>query len=103
MVLIVMTTVPNAVEADSLAAGIVAKGLAACVQILPQMKSIYLWEGSVQTDSEQLLLIKTLQKNFDGLSNFIEANHSYAVPEIIAIDAEQVSGQYLAWMNDSIG
>lgn len=98
--LIVLTTTPNTDEAERLARFIVEARLAACVQILPQMKSVYFWEGKVQTESEHLLLIKTLDEMFDELSAFIREHHSYDVPEIVAIDAEKVSGDYLKWMRD---
>jgi len=69
--LIVLTTTPNADEAASLARGIVEAKLAACVQILPKMTSVYFWEGKVQSEPEHLLLIKTLEEKFDALSEFI--------------------------------
>ena len=100
--LIVLTTTPNIVEAEALAERIVAARLAACVQILPPMTSVYVWEGKLQKESEHLLLIKTLPDKFDELEEFITANHSYDVPEIVAIDAEKVSGPYLAWMKENV-
>jgi periplasmic divalent cation tolerance protein len=96
--LIVFTTTPNFEEAESLAEKIVAEKLAACVQILPQMKSIYFWEGAIQKESEQLLLIKTLEEKYDALEKFILANHEYEVPEISAVKAERVSDRYLGWI-----
>ena len=96
--LIVFTTTPNTEEAESLARKIVEAKLAACVQVLPQMKSFYFWENEIQTDSEHLLLIKTLEEKFDELEKFIKANHSYDVPEIVAVSSEKVSGDYLDWM-----
>jgi len=98
--LIVLTTTPNADEAASLARGIVEAKLAACVQILPKMTSVYFWEGKVQSEPEHLLLIKTLEEKFDELSDFIRKNHSYDVPEIVALRAEDVSAGYLEWMAD---
>ncbi len=98
--LIVLVTTPNEAEAEALAARIVEARLAACVQILPRMTSVYVWEGKLQKDAEHLLLIKTLPDKYDELEAFIIANHSYEVPEIVAIDAERVSGPYLAWMNE---
>lgn len=96
--LVVLTTVPDEAEAEKLARSIIEEKLAACVQILPAMTSVYFWEGKVQTEREHLLLIKTLEEEFDELSDFIRANHSYDVPEIVAIEAEKVSEQYLEWM-----
>ena len=99
--LIVLTTIPSTEEAEALAAKIVEARLAACVQILPQMKSVYVWEGKLRREGEHLLFIKTLPEKFDELSAFITANHSYDVPEIVAIDAERVSEPYLRWVVES--
>ena len=96
--LIVLTTTPTDSEADILAAMIVDARLAACVQILPQIKSVYIWEGKHQWGSEHILMIKTLPEKFDELVAFITANHSYKVPEIVAISADKVSEPYLDWM-----
>ena len=98
--LIVLTSVSNSDDATALAEIIVRAKLAACVQILPQMTSVYVWQGEVQKEPEHLLLIKTLAEKFDELRAFIIANHSYEIPEIVAIDAEKVSGPYLKWMNE---
>jgi len=96
--LIVLTTTASADEAASLAEKIVSAKLAACVQILPQMTSVYSWEGEVRRESEHLMLIKTLPEKYDELELFIKANHSYGVPEIAAVSAERASEQYLEWM-----
>jgi len=98
--LVVITTTPNLTEAESLAEKIVAEKLAACVQILPEMKSFYFWEGKIQKEPEHLLLIKTLPEKFDALEKFILENHSYDVPELVALPAEKVSESYLGWMKD---
>ncbi len=100
--LVILTTTPNIEEAENLAQKIVESKLAACVQILPQMKSVYFWDGKIQTDTEHLLLIKTLDEKFDELEQFIQANHSYDTPEIVALSAEKVSASYLNWMNDCL-
>ena len=100
--LVVLTTTPNAEEAGRLARSIVDARLAACVQLVPQMTSIYFWEGKLETEQEHLLLIKTLEAKYDELCEFIRANHSYGVPEIIAIEAAKVSEDYLNWMRDYI-
>ena len=98
--LIVLTTTPNEKEAESLAKKIIGEKLAACVQVLPPMKSFYFWEGAVQTEAEHLLLIKTLAEKYVALETFIQAHHSYNVPEIVAFRAENVSAKYLSWMRD---
>lgn len=100
--LIIITTTATIEEAEALAEKIVDAKLAACVQVMPQMTSVYFWQGKVQKEAEYLLLIKTLPEKFDDLEQFITANHSYTVPEIVAIGVDKVSGPYLAWMKDVI-
>ena len=100
--LIVLTTTPTEEEAERLARKIVEARLAACVQVWPRMKSFYFWENSIQADGENLLLIKTLPEKFDELKDFIQTNHSYSVPEIVAVRAEKVSESYLKWLTEYI-
>ena len=99
-VIVVLTTAPNIEESETLARKIIESKLAACVQVLPPMKSFYAWENTIQVDSEHLLLIKTLSVKFSELKEFIQANHSYDVPEIIALKASDVAENYLAWMKN---
>jgi periplasmic divalent cation tolerance protein len=98
--IVVLTTVANTEEAETLARKIVEAKLAACVQVLPPMKSVYFWEDKIQTDSEHLLLIKTLAEKFDELEKFIQTNHSYDVPEIVALAADRVSESYFGWISN---
>lgn len=98
--IIVLTTVAETKEAEDLARKIIESKLAACVQILPPMKSVYSWENEIRTDSEQLLLIKTLDEKFNELKAFIQTNHSYDTPEIIALEASAVAESYLDWMTN---
>lgn len=100
--LVVFTTTPNKAEAETLARKLVEQKLAACVQVVPRIMSFYRWEGEVQKDEEYLLLIKTLPEKFSDLEAFIKANHSYSVPEIAAVNVEDVSKEYLEWLNASI-
>ncbi len=95
---VVLTTTPNVEEAETLARKIIAEKLAACVQILPAMKSVYFWKDAVQSNEENLLLIKTLPEKFADLEKFIQSNHSYDTPEIVALRAAEVSESYLGWM-----
>ena len=98
--IVVLTTAANDAEAESLARKIVEAKLAACVQILPKMKSVYFWENAIQVDSEHLLLIKTLREKFDELSKFIQTNHSYETPEIIVLEASAVAENYLNYLKN---
>ncbi len=98
--LIVFTTAPNSDEAERLAGAMVENKLAACVQILPGMTSFYFWDDEVRREPEHLLLIKTLRSKYRELEEFIRENHSYDVPEIVAVQASEISGTYLGWMAD---
>ncbi len=97
---VVLTTVPTEEQAVTLARKIIESKLAACVQVLPPMKSFYWWENDVQVDSEHLLLIKTLADKYDELEKFIQTNHSYDVPEIVAFKASDAAENYLDWMKN---
>ncbi len=100
--LIVLTTVSNSADGEALAERIVQAKLAACVQILPQMTSVYFWEGKIQKEPEHLLLMKTLPEKYDELEAFIKVNHSYEVPEIVAVRSERVSEDYLGWVKECL-
>ena len=95
---LVLCTVPDEATAQNLAKGLVDARLAACVNAIPGLTSFYRWEGKVEIDSEVQLLIKTRRARFDELAAWIEANHPYDVPEIVALATEQVSDNYLAWV-----
>jgi periplasmic divalent cation tolerance protein len=99
--LIVFTTTLST-EAEKLAKAIIESRLAACVQIIPMITSIYVWECNIHKENESLLLIKTLPENYDALEAYINANHTYDVPEIVAVDAERVSESYLGWLSSVI-
>jgi periplasmic divalent cation tolerance protein len=96
--LIVFTTTPSLEEAETLARQLVDSKLSACVQVVPQITSFYSWEGKTQKGEEWLLLIKTADEKYAELEAFIEANHSYDVPEIAAVKVEKVSAKYEKWL-----
>lgn len=100
--LIVLTTTPTTEEAESLAEKLVKEKLAGCVQILPQMRSVYYWQGEVKKDAECLLLVKTLPEKYEAVEAFIRNNHSYSVPEIVAIRSEKIFDGYLDWLKGCI-
>ncbi|NNF00131.1 MAG: divalent-cation tolerance protein CutA [Pyrinomonadaceae bacterium] len=99
---IVFTTVSDLAEGESLAEKIVTEKVAACVQILPKMTSVYVWKGELKNEPEHLLLIKTLENNYDELEELIKENHSYDVPEIIAVESEEVADGYFKWMSSRL-
>ena len=77
--------------------GLLKERLAACVNVVPGLKSFYRWQGKIETDTEIQLLIKTFSERFDELSTWISNNHPYEVPEIVALPAQRVGKAYLAW------
>jgi periplasmic divalent cation tolerance protein len=95
--LLVLCTVPDEATAQKLAKGLVEERLAACVNAIPGLTSVYRWQGNIEIDTEVQLLIKTRRARFDELAAWIKANHPYDVPEIVAVAAERVSDGYLAW------
>jgi len=96
--IIVLSTCDSAELAGKLARILVGKKLAACVNILPGVRSIYRWKGEVEDAGEWLLLIKSRRDLFDRLRREIEKEHSYAVPEIIALPVIAGSENYLQWL-----
>ena len=94
----VLMTAPDKNEADRIAEMLVEQNLAACVQVLTGMESVYRWQGKVQRDQEVLLLAKTIRGRFDDLQSKVSAMHSYETPEIIALPVTAGSEPYLRWV-----
>ena len=99
---LVLSTCGSIDEARKLARALVEKQLAACVNIVPQIESVYCWEGKVETSTEYLLLIKTTAGAFDELRDILTELHSYDLPECIEIAIEDGSAAYLAWIGESV-
>lgn len=99
--IVVFITSANQDEAVMIARLLVTEKLAACVQILPKIISIYNWQNEIVEDKEILLLVKTVEENFTELERVVRANHSYEIPEIVAVPAEQISAPYLAWLREN--
>lgn len=95
---LVLCTCPSAQSAHELAGALVESRLAACVNILPGVTSVYGWEDRVESAEEHLLLIKTVAEQYESLETFIEQRHPYEVPEIIAVPIERGSKRYLDWL-----
>jgi len=88
-------------EATRIAETLVDSRLAACVQVLSEMQSIYLWKGKVESAREVLMIAKTTSANFEGLQSHVRALHSYEIPEIIAFPIVAASEDYLEWLTSS--
>ena len=97
----IMTTCPDMPAAEKIADALVDKSLAACVQIIPAIKSVFRWQGQVDHASESLLLAKTVAANYPEIEDLINSIHSYEVPEIIAVPVTTGSRDYLAWIDDN--
>src|ERR1700749_85022 len=95
---IVLTTAGSSDEADRIATAMVEQQLAACVNIISPITSVYHWQGAVQREQEWLLLIKTTAGKFDRIHAAIRNLHSYDLPECIQIPIEQGSAEYLSWI-----
>ncbi|KAF5456029.1 hypothetical protein F2P56_025545 [Juglans regia] len=99
--IVVYVTVPNKELGKKLAESIVREKLAACVNRVPGIESVYEWKGEIQTDNEELLIIKTRQSLLEALTEHVKANHEYDVPEVIALPITGGSLQYLEWIKNS--
>ena len=100
--IIVFMTAANGEEAARLADLLVGARLAACVQILPGIESVYRWKGNVEREAEVLLLAKSTSDKFEEIDREVRAIHSYETPEIVALSATAVSLPYLKWLDENL-
>ena len=100
---VVFMTAANAEEARRIAEHLVQAQLAACVQILPEIESVYRWKGEVQHQREVLVLAKSTAAKFEELEKSVRAIHSYETPEIVAVPSAAVSEPYRAWLLGNLG
>jgi periplasmic divalent cation tolerance protein len=96
--ILVLNTAETHEQAEKIAAALVENGEAACVNIIPGIRSIYRWEGKVCNEAEFLLLIKSRVEKFEAIRARIKSLHSYAVPEIIALPIHMGDEAYLNWL-----
>jgi periplasmic divalent cation tolerance protein len=101
--IVVFSTCDSSEEAAELARSLVEKRLAACVNILTGIRSIYRWKDSIEDSTEWLLVIKSRRDLFDALRDEIVRKHTYEVPEVIALAVEEGSENYLAWLDRVLG
>jgi periplasmic divalent cation tolerance protein len=100
---IVLSTAGSEDEARKIAHYLVEHRLAACVNIISRVESIYRWQGKVESSHEWLLLIKTTAQEFPAVRDAIEELHSYDVPECIAVKIEEGSAAYPKWLAEQVG
>lgn len=96
----VFITTASEEEAAKLGRAVVEEGLAACVNIVPRIRSIFRWQGQVSEEAETLMVVKTRAGLFDALAARAKALHSYDVPEVIAVPIAQGSPAYLSWIRE---
>jgi periplasmic divalent cation tolerance protein len=100
--IIVLITTPNTDEAARLAEMLVERRLAACVQILPEIESVYRWQGKIERQQEVLVIAKTTKSNFEELEREVRAIHGYETPEIVALPLTTGSLPYLEWLGSNV-
>ena len=95
---LVLSTVPDDASAEMIARTLVEEKLAACVNVLPPMVSIYRWQGAVERETERQLIMKTTRERIPALEKRLGELHSYELPEFIVLSVESGSEEYLAWL-----
>ena|ERR1041385_4776668 len=101
--IVVFVMCENKEQAERIAEAVVTEKLAACVNIVPGVRSCYVWERRLTWSDEVLCLIKTTRGRFDQLQNRVKSLHSYEVPEIAAVTIEDVYQRYADWIDESVG
>ena len=96
-----LVTIDDLKKASEIAGILVENKLAACVNIVPEIQSIYRWKGEICNDTERLMIIKTRRHLFDKLKAAVKEMHPYEIPEIISLDIQQGYPGYLRWIDDS--
>jgi periplasmic divalent cation tolerance protein len=100
---LVLTTLPAAHDAAALAHTLVDERLAACVNVLPEMRSVYRWQVAVEVETERQVLIKTSRERAAALERRLRDLHPYDVPEFIVLEIVDGSAAYLGWIAESVG
>lgn len=100
--ILVVTTVGTEEQANEIAREIVARRQAACVNILPGIRSVYRWKGKICRDGELMLLVKTLDSEFEAVAETIRELHSYELPEVLCFAADRGEEGFLDWIRASV-
>jgi periplasmic divalent cation tolerance protein len=101
--IIVFVTCESTEQGEGIAQTVVTEKLAACVNVLPGVRSCYVWEGKLTWSAEVLLLIKTTRGRFGQLQDKIKSMHSYSVPEIVGVTIDEAFDRYIAWIDAQVG
>ena len=100
---VILSTHDDLLQAQQLARSLVEQGVAACVNLIPNVTSVFRWEGAVQVESELLMIIKTSAEKSLETKDLLEAEHSYEVPEIVELEGTVLHQPYLEWILESLG
>ncbi len=101
--IVVFITTPSNEEADKIADVLVGQRRAACVNIVPQVRSRFWWQGKIESEEEALLIVKMRSELLDEVIGLVKANHSYEVPEVIAMPISSGNEDYLSWLDEETG
>jgi len=101
--IIVFVTCESEEQANTIAQAVVTEKLAACVNVVPGIRSCYVWERKLTWSNEVLLLIKTTRGRFDQLQDRIKGLHSYSLPEIVGVTIDDAFDKYIEWIDSSVG
>jgi periplasmic divalent cation tolerance protein len=99
---VVLSTAPRVEDAEFIARELVERRLAACVNVLPPISSIYRWRGEVERAEEVLMVVKTTEDRFEAVRDAIVKGHSHDVPEVLALEVKAGHAPYLAWLDESV-
>lgn len=100
--IVVLSTCASEEEAERLARSLVEQRMAACVNVIPRMRSFYRWQGKLDSAEEWLLLIKSSRDRFERLLAALEKAHSYEVPEVLALPVVDGAANYLSWLDTGL-
>ena len=101
--IIVFVTCETKVQAENIAQVVVQEKLAACVNVLPGVRSCYKWDGQLTWSDEVLMLVKSTRGRFDQLQDRIKSMHTYDCPEIVAVDIDDAYDKYIDWIDEAVG
>lgn len=101
-VILIQTTFPSLIEAEKVAEKLLSTQLCACIQLVPEVSSLYIWHKKIQKEKEILMYIKTLSSKYKEIETFLSTNHCYEIPEIISTSIKNISPQYLKWLTNNI-
>lgn len=101
--IIIHCSCPDRASAERIARALVEESLAACVQVLPGMRSTYRWQGTIEESEEVLLLAKTRRERWHEVERRVRELHPYTVPELLAVDVVEGHAPYLAWLAEGTG